>query len=144
MDQSLLKDYLSTSYDADNDGFDDLSPAESIIDDEEDIIPQRKPPIPPPRPLTSFDVMMQVCLNDVGIVHPHRNSLHKWDEFFDVLAERVAFMEKVMTQFKYITAMREIYEDKKRLGDGVPGWKQAFKLHRHRITQMAQNVLNRK
>ena len=147
-----LKDYFSSkNYRRfkDDDDDDDLSLAESTSDDDDSEDEARTPlvtrkPVIPPRPLTPIEYAMQASLKHVGIVHPHRNSLNTWSKFFDNLAERIAYMDSVLTQFKTITDMRPIYEDKIRFGNGVVGWREAFKFHGARLIEMAQNVLDRK
>ena len=111
-------------------------------------VPRRKPKVPQRlargiAPLNPFNVLIQMSLNEVGIVQPHRNSQEAWDKFCDVLAEKVNVMEQIVNYMKTSKDMKQLYATKQRAGTGVVAWKHAFRSYKSQLIPMAQKVLTR-
>jgi len=93
--------------------------------------------------LDALEIIIRLCWREVSEVHPSLNSSSAKMEFVSVLAQKLAYMDQVMSLVKSNPTMRRIYKDKKRLGDGVGAWYEAMIKNKALLLEMCEEVLRK-
>lgn len=134
------------SFEDETSSSENMSSAETMSSDDEVAPPPPTRFIPPPKrraPLNPLNVVIQTCLNEVGIIKPDNNSQEALNKFCDALAEKINVMEQIMRYIQTNQQMKKIYELRQQFaGSGLVAWRHAFRVYQHRLEKMIQHVFD--